>query len=110
MLIDSFIEPGLLAAMFICLVTLIMPVFSCDLRQSKLMVVGYWFVVGLHQLAAFVNACIIGLGTVVEPFPDARGFHLWGEQLAMSGDWSFSLGKEFYTHLLGAVYLSLIHI
>ena len=85
MLIDSFIESGFLVAMCICLVTLIMPVFSRELRQSKSMVVGYWFVVGLHQVVAFVNAYIIGLGTDVEPFPDARGFQLTGERLAMSG-------------------------
>ena len=104
MLTDSFIEPGFLVAMCICLVTLIMPVFSRELRQSKSMVVGYWFMVGLHQTVAFVNAYIIGLGTVVEPFPDARGLQLWGEKLAMSGDLHFSLGSEFYKHALGAVY------
>ena len=93
MLTDSFIESGFLVAMCICMVTLIMPVFSRELRQSKSMVVGYWFVVGLHQAVAFVNAYIIGLGTVVEPFPDARGLQLSGEKLAMSGDWSFSLGS-----------------
>ena len=104
MLTDSFIESGFLVAMCICLVTLIMPVFSRELRQSKSMVVGYWFVVGLHQVVAFVNAYIIGLGTVVEPFPDARGLQLWGEKLAISRDWHFALGADFYKQALGAVY------
>ena len=111
MLTDSFTESGFLVAMCICLVTLIMPVFSRELRQSKSMVVGYWFVVGLHQAVAFVNAYIIGLGTRdilltpdVEPFPDARGLQLKGEMLAMSGDWSFSIGSGFYQQALGAVY------
>ena len=104
MLTDSFIESGFLVAMCICLVTLIMPVFSRELRQSKSMVVGYWFVVGLHQVVAFVNAYIIGLGTVVEPFPDARGMQLTGEKLAMSENGSFSIGSGFYKQALGAVY------
>ena len=112
MLTDSFIESGFLVAMCICLVTLIMPVFSRELRQSKSMVAGYWFVVGLHQVVAFVNAYIIGLGTYAEirmgtaadPFPDARGLQLVGEMLAMNGDWSFSIGSGFYKQALGAVY------
>ena len=100
MLSDSLIESGFLVAMCICLITtLIMPVFSRELRQTKLMIVGYWFVVGLHQVVAFVNAYIMGLGT-----PDSRGFQQMGEKWAMSGDWHFSLGAEFYEHALGAVY------
>ena len=73
------------------------------------MVVGYWFVVGLHQVVAFINAGIMGLGT-----PDSRGFQQAGETRAMSGDWLFSLGGEkipnpstggeFYEYALGAVY------
>lgn len=105
MLTDSFIDSGFLVAMCICMVTLIMPVFSRELRQSKSMVVGYWFVVGLHQAVAFVNAYIIGLGTVLQSFPDARGYQLWGEKLAMSGDWRFALGADFYKQVLGAVYM-----
>ena len=92
MLTDSFVEPGFLAAVCICLVTLLMPLFSRELRQSESIVVGYWFVVGLHQVVAFVNAYIFtGLGT-----PDSRGFQQWAEALAMSGDLRFLMGADFY--------------
>ena len=127
MLTDSFIEPGFLVAMCICLVTLIMPVFSRELRQSKSMVVGYLFVVGLHQVVAFVNAYIVGTFSHLVDVPwedlrkidfpiglgtyDSHGFQLWGEKLAISRDWHFALGADFYKQALGAVYsLSLIHI
>ena len=100
MLTDSFIEPGFLVAMCICLVILIMPVFSRELRQSKSMVIGYWFVVGLHQAVAFVNAGIMRLGP-----PDSDGFQQMSERWAIrEEDWNFSLGDKFYEHTLGAVY------
>lgn len=121
MLTDSFIESGFLVAMCICLVTLIMPVFSRELRQSKSMVVGYWFVVGLHQVVAFINASIVGTFSHLLDVPlddrtridfssmglgthDSHGFQLWGEKLAMSEGWRFSLGGGFYKQALGAVY------
>ena len=96
---DSFIEFGSIVAMCICLVTLIMPVFFRELRQSKSMVAGYCFVVVLHQVVAFVTAY-----NFLPRFPDSLGFHLWGEVLARTGDWRFSIGAGFYKQALAAVY------
>ena len=68
------------------------------------------------MIAAFFNAYIIGLGTDVEPFPDALGFQQDGVKSSdRSGDWYFSfinkhslveypLGAMFYEQVLGAVY------
>ena len=47
-----------------------------------------------------VNAYIFTrLGT-----PDSRGFQRWAEAMAMSGEWRFALGSDFYKHALAAMY------
>ena len=55
---NDLIESGFLMAMLLFLSIFIMPLFSRELRQNKQILVGYVFVIALHQIMAFTNACI----------------------------------------------------
>ena len=79
LLSNDLIESGFLMAMLLFLSIFILPLFSRELRQDKQILVGYVFVIALHQIMAFTNACIY---QSVIARNDARGFHSFARELA----------------------------
>ena len=98
---NDLIESGFLMAMVLFLAIFIIPVFSRELRQNKQILVGYVFVIALHQIMAFTNACIY---QCVIARNDARGFHSFARELARNGEWHFDVGSFFYMEMLTTVY------
>ena len=98
---NDLIESGFLMAMFLFISIFILPLFSRELRQNKQILVGYVFVIALHQIMAFTNACIY---QSVIGRSDARGFHSFARELAPNGEWNFDVGSFFYEEMLAAVY------
>ena len=98
---NDLIESGFLMAMLLFLSIFILPLFSRELRQNKQILVGYVFVIALHQIMAFTNACIYQ--SVVARY-DARGFHSFAREMARNGEWHFDVGAYFYMEMLTTVY------
>ena len=100
---NDLIESGFLMAILLFLTIFIMPLFSRELRQNKQILIGYVFVIGLHQIMAFTNACIY---QTLMARNDARGFHIFARELARNEGWNFdfSIGQEFYIDILTTVY------
>jgi len=98
---NDLIESGFLMAMLLFLSIFILPLFSRELRQNKQILVGYVFVIALHQIMAFTNACIY---QSVIARSDARGFHSFARELVQNGEWNFYVGPYFYTEMLSTVY------
>ena len=88
-------------AMLLFLSIFILPLFSRELRQDKQILVGYVFVIALHQIMAFTNACIY---QSMVGRSDARGFHSFARELARNGEWNFDVGHFFYMEMLTTVY------
>ena len=80
-----------------------MPLFSRELRQNKQILVGYVFVIALHQIMAFTNACIY---QTLMARNDARGFHTFARELIRNEEWNFdfAVGHNFYIDMLATVY------
>jgi len=98
---NDLIESGFLMAMLLFLSIFILPLFSRELRQNKQILVGYVFVIALHQIMAFTNACIYQ-STIARG--DARGFHSFARELARNREWNFDVGSSFYMEMLAVVY------
>lgn len=100
-LIGPIDDPGNLMAIALCVALIIMPVFSRELRGSKSILIGYWFLITLRQVIAFTNGFLF-------PTPgadnDAFGLYMISEEVARNWEWTFSLGAYFYMHVLGAVF------
>lgn len=94
-------ESGTLMALFILVAVFMIPVFSCELRQNRAMLFGYWFVVVLHQAVAFANSFLF---TTIGADTDAASLHRIGVELTSSENFSFAIGSEFYANMLGIVY------
>ncbi len=109
--------------MTICLtaVTFLMPLFSRELQKSISILFGYWFVIFLHQVIAFLNAYLFATGQrgTFGAWDDANlGFHSTAKELALHGGihyrgqdlsvplslGSFMKGSSFYYEMLGTVY------
>ena len=101
LLSNDLIESGFLMAILLFLSIFIMPLFSRELRQNKQILVGYVFVIALHQIMAFTNACIYQSEIARN---DARGFHSFARELARNGEWNFDVGSSFYLEMLATVY------
>lgn len=95
------IESGYIMALLIFIVIFMMPIISCELRQSRSVLFVYWFVISLHQAVAFTNAFLF---TTIGANADASTFQRAGVELAQFGSFSFSIGSKFYENMLGVVY------
>jgi len=109
--------------MAICLVVVsfLMPLFSRELRKTGSIMFGYWFVIFLHQIVAFLNVYLLAIkkrGTFGASDDANQGFHRVAKELALHGATTFrdqelsvplslnSLmkGGPFYYEMLGTVY------
>lgn len=97
----NLIESGFLMAMILCMVTFVIPAFSRELRGKKSILLSYWFVIVLHQIIAFTNACFYQCWIARS---DANGFHSAARELAMNGEWHYSVGDKFYVNVLAVAY------
>jgi hypothetical protein len=121
MLNNMSMESGFFVAIFLVVVIVLMPLFSKELRKSESIMFGYWFVIFLHQIVAFLNAYLyaIGRGGTLGARLDANyGFHHTASELALHGNIfyrsqylsvplsldSFMKGGAFYYEMLGTVY------
>lgn len=101
-LLGHLLESGFFAAMCLFAGIVLMPVFSRELRQDQNILLGYWFVIFLHQIIAFTNAYLF---TTYGAEFDAGHFQKLGEEFALYGDkWSLAIGAEFYAQMLGQIY------
>jgi hypothetical protein len=100
-LFRSLVDPGFLTAMCIFTGIFLIPVFSRELRQDKSILLGYWFVVFLHQIIAFTNYYII---TTVGAGSDAKDFQTRIEMFSKAGEWKIAIGAELYVQVLGIIY------
>jgi len=91
----------LLYTFFVVTVIFVLPIFSRDLRQNSKILIGYWFMVFLREIVAFTN---VYLHTIPGGDHDAYGLHRLSLEL---DEWSFSIGKDFYTNFLGLIYRGL---
>jgi hypothetical protein len=121
MLNISFVESGFFMAICLVAVTFLMPLFSRELRKSVSILFGYWFVLFLHQVVAFLNAHLLATGQLGTPGAAAdanAGFHNLSKALTFHGELelrgqnlsvpltlnSFMKGGAFYYEMLGSVY------
>jgi hypothetical protein len=100
-LFGILMESGFAAAMCLFTGIFLLPVISRELRQSKNILFGYWFVVVLHQIVAFTN---IYLFATPGSKADAYYIHIISKEIAIKGEWSFDIGHMFYTTVLGQMY------
>lgn len=91
----------MILALIIFIVTLSLPFLFRELRQNKIVLLAYLFIVGLHQLAAVINAFWF---TVIGADADANSFNRIGFELAQIGVFSFAIGSKFYENMLGVFY------
>jgi hypothetical protein len=113
--------PGSIIAILLVVVTFLLPLFSRELRKSESIYLGYWFVIILHHIVAFLNVYLfatIQRGTIGATNDANMGFHLIAKELASLGDItyraqklsvplsldSFFKGGAFYYEMLGSVY------
>ena len=101
-LLGQLLESGFLAAMCLLVGIFSMPVFSKELRQDKNILLGYFFVIGLHEIVAFTNAYLFV--TYGADF-DAGHFQKLSEEFAVYSEWKITNGAQLYTQMLGLVYL-----
>jgi hypothetical protein len=119
-----FVESGIFPAFFLVAVTFfLIPLFSRELRKSRSIILGYWFVIFLHQVVAFLNYYLYTIGgetggTFGASNDANRSFHLISKELALQGEMhyrgqllsiplsldSFLKGGAFYYEMLGSVY------
>lgn len=95
------IESGFWVAILVLVATFLLPAFSSELRKSQYILSGYWFVIILHQIAAFTNRYFLlmpGAGM------DSIGIHRTAERMFKFDEWDFQLGVQFYIEMLGVVY------
>ena len=100
-LFSNLIESGFLAALCLFVVIFLMPLFSLELRQNKSILLGYFFVITLHETIAFANAYLFvtfGAGF------DAALFQKLGGEFAMHEEWGLAIGPQLYAQMLGLVY------
>jgi hypothetical protein len=121
-MLNSLIEgPGFFMAICLVIFSFLMPIVSCELRKSSLIMFGYWFVILLHQVVALLNTYLFATGQrgTIGARDDANlGFHHIATELALNGEfftgvrkfilpmsWDRILdGAYFYYSLLGNVY------
>jgi hypothetical protein len=122
MLNGLFVGSGYFTAICLVIVTFLMPLFSRELRKNGSIMFGYWFVIFLHQVVAFLNYYFFAAGgetggTFGASNDANRSFHLISKELALQGEtWyrgqvlsvplsldSF-LKDAFYYEMLGSVY------
>jgi hypothetical protein len=116
-------ESGFIMALCLVAVTFLSPLFSRELRKSGSILFGYWFVIFLHQVVAFLNYYIFNAnsetgGTFGAGNDANRSFHLISKELALQGEMyyrgqiistplsleSFLKGGAFYYEMLASVY------
>ncbi|MBT5549662.1 MAG: hypothetical protein HOJ79_04190, partial [Nitrospina sp.] len=100
-LLGHLLESGFFAAMCLFAGIVLMPVFSRELRQDQNILLGYWFVIFLHQIIAFTNAYLFS--TFGSEF-DAGHFHKLGEEFALYGELGVRIGAPLYVQFLGQIY------
>jgi len=81
----------------------ILPVFSKALRRNVEILIVFWFLVGLRQIAAFLNAYILK-HNLIGAHHDAFTFQRVAQITAINEEWVFKIGGFFYTEFLGAIY------
>lgn len=96
-------ESGFLMAFCIFMAIFLLPLFSKELRCNVKILIGYWFLIALHQVIAISNAYIFPHQTIGS-HGDARTFYLSSKSLAMIEGWNLKIGGHFYTEFLGAIY------
>jgi hypothetical protein len=117
----SLFDPGFSMAIFLVVVSFLMPLFSRELRKSIPIIFGYWFLIILHQVVAFLNVHLLVIekkGTFGATDDANFGFHQTAKELALQGEIfyrnqnlsvplsldSFLKGGHFYYEMLGSVY------
>jgi hypothetical protein len=117
------LESGNFLASCLIAVIILMPLFSRELRKSISVLLGYWFVIILHQVVAFLNNFLFAAGretggTFGASNDANRSFHLVSKELVFQGEMfyrgqdlsiplsldSFLKGGAFYYEMLGSVY------
>ena len=97
-------ESGLLMALCILMGIFILPVFSKALRRNVEILIVFWFLVGLRQITAFLNAYIFEHNLIGAHY-DAFTFQLVAQSIAKTNEeWIFKIGGFFYVEFLGAIY------
>ena len=84
-----FVGSGSFLAICLVAVIFLMPFFSRELRKSGSILFGYWFVIFLHQVVAFLNAHLFAIGQkgIFGAENDANlGFHQIAKELASQGE------------------------
>lgn len=100
-LFRNLVQPGNFMVTCLLVGSFLIPVFSKTLREDESILLGYWFVIFLHQAIAFTNYYIfstVGAGS------DANDFQIRIEIFSKSGEWSFVIGDELYVQALGLIY------
>ena len=117
----SLFDPGFSVALCLVVFSFLMPLFSRELRKSGSIMCGYWFVLSLHQIVAFLNIHLLVIerrGTFGASDDANFGFHQVAKELALRGEmhyrgqdlWvplsldSFFKGGFVYYEILGSVY------
>jgi hypothetical protein len=121
-MLNSLIEgSGFFMAICLVIFSFLMPIVSSELRKSSLIMFGYWFVILLHQVVAFLNAYLLAAGQrgTIGAKDDANGgFHFIATQLALNGEFNavdrkfiipigwdrFFEGNYSYHEMLGSAY------
>ena len=87
-----FAGSGFFMAICLAAVTFLMPLFSRELRKSGSILFGYWFVIFLHQVVAFLNVHLFATGQrgTFGAENDANlGFHQIANELFLHGEINF---------------------
>jgi hypothetical protein len=121
---NLFMESGnTLAFCLVAVSFILIPLFSHEIRKNRSIIFGYWFVIFLHQVVAFLNYYLYTIGeetggTFGASNDANRSFHLISKELALQGEIiyrgqnisiplsldSFLKGGAFYYEMLGSVY------
>ena len=97
----SLFDPGFSVALCLVVFSFLMPLFSRELRKSGSIMCGYWFVLSLHQIVAFLNIHLLVIekrGTFGASDDANFGFHQVAKELALRGEMHYR-GQDLWVPL-----------